>query len=546
MSLVYLLIFGGLYVILFLILIIFWLILARLNFQRKSRGIIFTFAIFLGLLITTAVKPYWYEVFAEFELIIKVEERSVNKKGQLNWHIRPNQLDEMMTGVKQSDQEMYKIGRDLDTSLSAFRILILAYLIQALLSYFVWNGVLWDEEEHESMVPKILRQIATILIFLVALALIISTFYPSFFTGFLATTGAGGAIGALLAQQPIKQAFTALSLNINKPIRKGDFIEMDGLAGTVMDIGWKSIRLVTMENNQLTIPNLTLVNSNYINYSRPDTSRLIEVEITLKTMLPPNKIHQLLTRSASDSSLVKGVPEVSLVQMNNLYSIYLIRVSTTHDYDQVVKNEVLSAIWYMLRREGLQSLPSGYQIENTAEKAIQLINNADILQDLNDEEDAILASKAEFLRFGYPERVLIVGETDSNLFIVAEGNLEVLIRQEDGKFIKVAQLGKNTIFGEMALLTGEPRKATVRALNEVLLLRISKDALKPILMNRPQILEILSDRLAERQLSNEQLSAEYEHETESKKKKGVKDKLLDLMRNFFKEDEESATTIENI
>ncbi|NJO03540.1 MAG: hypothetical protein HC880_19335, partial [Bacteroidia bacterium] len=48
---------------------------------------------------------------------------------------------------------------------------------------------------------------------------------------FLAAIGTSGAIAALLAQQPIRQAFTALSLNVSKIIRKGDLIELEGVYG---------------------------------------------------------------------------------------------------------------------------------------------------------------------------------------------------------------------------------------------------------------------------------------------------------------------------
>ena len=62
----------------------------------------------------------------------------------------------------------------------------------------------------------------------------------------------------------------------------------------------------------------------------------------------------------------------------------------------------------------------------------------------------------------------------------------------------VATLEPGMVFGEFALLTGEERTATVRAVCEVLLYEISKEALQPIIEARPQLIVELSLLMAER------------------------------------------------
>jgi CRP-like cAMP-binding protein len=526
-----------LYGILILLLVTFHLLIKRLNIRRENRSILFTVAILVSVLIVTAIQPLWYSLF---ELIGLVE----NVAGK--WRTIPNSLDTMLMGVKESDQAVFFVSDAFDKSFIAFRVFIFAYLIQVLLSYFVWDGILFDEEMNESVVPKILRQIITGLIFLIAVFIIVLVFYPTFMNGFLTITGTSGVMAGLFAQQPIKKALTALSLNINKAIRKGDFIEVGEFSGTVREIGWNSIKLITVDDNLLTIPNTNLVASNYINYSRPALHRYVTMEVMLKTAIAPQKAQNALIRAAKNSKLVINEPKASLIRTENIFSYYEVRVCTDHDLDNEVRNEVLSAIWYLLRREGLQSAPEGYTLENPQERAKVLLNNIPVFEPFTDEEDTLIAERAQFERYGYPEKIVVEKDTDSALYIIAEGNVEVLVKQPNGSELQVARLGKNNFFGEMALLTGEPRGATVRALDEVLVCKITKEVMREILSKRPEILELLSEKLAEKQLSNQKFIDKHALESEeAKKKKGVKNKLLDLMSNFFKEEQEEVAKADN-
>ncbi|NJL11567.1 MAG: hypothetical protein HC913_00120 [Microscillaceae bacterium] len=86
---------------------------------------------------------------------------------------------------------------------------------------------------------------------------------------------------------------------------------------------------------------------------------------------------------------------------------------------------------------------------------------------------------------------------------------------------------------------GRARKATVRAMSEVLLCRISKEAIRPILLNRQAILKEMSEKMAENQMENEKILADAD--TKNQQKEGVANRLLNLMRNFLYEDAPETT-----
>jgi CRP-like cAMP-binding protein len=85
------------------------------------------------------------------------------------------------------------------------------------------------------------------------------------------------------------------------------------------------------------------------------------------------------------------------------------------------------------------------------------------------------------------------------MFVVVSGSVEVLARLPDGKDAPVATLEAGAVFGEIALLTGEERSATVRAIDEVILYEITKEALQPIIEARPQLVVDLAMLVAVRQ-----------------------------------------------
>jgi len=125
------------------------------------------------------------------------------------------------------------------------------------------------------------------------------------------------------------------------------------------------------------------------------------------------------------------------------------------------------------------------------------LRGLEVFAALEDDEIEELAKQAKRIATVPTQDVVVEGRAGSSLFIVETGNLEVLKRDGSGER-PIGRLRAGSVFGELALLTGEPRSATVRALDYGLLLEIEKPALQPILDRRPRIIDALSDLLASR------------------------------------------------
>jgi CRP-like cAMP-binding protein len=81
----------------------------------------------------------------------------------------------------------------------------------------------------------------------------------------------------------------------------------------------------------------------------------------------------------------------------------------------------------------------------------------------------------------------------------------VLVKQERGEPVEVARLRRGSIFGEMSLMTGAPRTATVRTASACEVLVIGHDEFASVLENYPDIAQRISDVLATRQAELDQV-----------------------------------------
>jgi len=125
------------------------------------------------------------------------------------------------------------------------------------------------------------------------------------------------------------------------------------------------------------------------------------------------------------------------------------------------------------------------------------------------------------------------GSTAHWLYILTKGKAEVRLTGTGGEEQKVAELKAPSFFGEMALMTGAPREATVVALDDVECLRLDRDDFKEILALRPELAKEISLILAQRRV--ELVAVRDNLDAEAKKRTMVAEgsKILESIRDFF-------------
>ena len=140
--------------------------------------------------------------------------------------------------------------------------------------------------------------------------------------------------------------------------------------------------------------------------------------------------------------------------------------------------------------------------EPPLEDAIELLEQVPIFRVLSSEQVVELAKTSRALTLGPTQRFVIQGQPGSSMFVIADGEVEVVVRQPDGHDIVVDTMGRGEVVGEMSLLTGEARSATVRAADGALVYEVGRRQFEPLLQANPQwideLAEIIGHRLNDR------------------------------------------------
>ncbi len=214
--------------------------------------------------------------------------------------------------------------------LIVFSIAFIAYRMVDVLTYWL-KKMADDSGSHmDGMLVPLVRTSLRITIWVLGLLQAATVLSDKPLTSVLAGLGVGGVALALAAQDTIKNFFGSLVLFADKPFELGERITVDGLDGTIEQVGFRSTRMRTLEGHLVTIPNGELANKSIINITkRPNIRRIMNITITYDT--PPEKVAEAVAIVKDIIDNHEGMnpdlpPKVVFNEMNaaslNIFAIY--------------------------------------------------------------------------------------------------------------------------------------------------------------------------------------------------------------------------------
>ncbi|MBN2042241.1 MAG: mechanosensitive ion channel family protein [Candidatus Aenigmarchaeota archaeon] len=162
-------------------------------------------------------------------------------------------------------------------------VFTLAYLIVRILeAVFAWYmeevAIKTHTKMDESMLP-LMNKFIIVIVYVIAIVMILGNLGVEI-TPLVASLGIGGLAIALALQDTLSNLFSGIYMGIDKPIKKGDFIELENsLKGYVDEIGWRSTRVRQLGNNYVIIPNSKLADSIITNYNDPQPHLSVVVNL---------------------------------------------------------------------------------------------------------------------------------------------------------------------------------------------------------------------------------------------------------------------------
>src|SRR5438094_615392 len=410
---------------------------------------------------------------------------------------------------------VYGVQANWRNHVGAALVLLSPALIVAFINHYLWD--LYFEKKRQTPVPHILRDMLAFLVFLVALLLVLSFGYhaETQLKGLLAGSGIIAIILGLAGQNLLGAIIAGIQLQISRPYRVGDWLQVNERFAEVMEINWRSTRLRTNDAIYLDIPNNEMVSHAIVNLHYPTEVHAMRIRVGVEYKNPPNRVKDALFRAASAADGVLAEPKVRifLVDFADFAVIYEIKFYMgNHARINEINDAVRTNIWYELKRQGI-TIPfpiRTLQVERRAapvahedyDEARTVLREEPLFECLSDAQIDNLVKEARLNYFGRGERVIQEGAEGDSMFVLLRGAARVWV-SKNGSAIPVATLSAGDCFGEMSLLTGESRTATVQAESDCYVLEIGKPVMADVIRDSPDCLERLSELLARRKLENE-------------------------------------------
>ncbi|MFH2092454.1 MAG: mechanosensitive ion channel family protein [Pseudomonadota bacterium] len=381
--------------------------------------------------------------------------------------------------------------------------------------FWLFMTILSRVKNEDDVPPKITRDFILFITFIILFLLVLRARSDVNLASLLTTSAVITVVIGLAVQATLNNFFSGLIIQAERLFTIGDWIEFDGKEGRVTGISWKSTQLLTREQVLIYIPNSILASSTFSNFSRPTKKKVAQIYIGLEYGVPYNKVKQVITQVTDQHPRVLKIPRVNvrLLEYGDFAIIYEIRVwHTSYAYEPQLKADIYQQLWYALRRNNIR-IPFPIRdvfhghVERKHEKmqtlslkaqAREMMEQVPILSPLSDEELTELSQNVSIHLYGADEPIVQEGDDGDSMYIIRSGACNAMKIGESGRLELLSTMHPGDFFGEISLLTGEKRTATIKATQDTSVIVIKKGVFSKIISANPIVSEQIATVVLER------------------------------------------------
>jgi small-conductance mechanosensitive channel/CRP-like cAMP-binding protein len=401
--------------------------------------------------------------------------------------------------------------------------------------------------------PRIMRDLLLALSYIIVAITILSRDVD--LTGIIATSAVLTAVIGLSFQDTLGNMMGGMALQMERTIGVGDWIRFDGQEGLVRDIRWRHTSIETRNWDTLVIPNSALMKSQVTILGRragqPRQHRqwvYFNVDFRYSPADVIDVVQTALRAEPIPNLALEPQPNCVLMDFKESFGSYAVRYWLTDlAVDDPTNSIVRTRIYFALRRADIPlSIPahslfvteedqSRLERKRTEEidERVAALKRVALFQSLTDEERHSLASRLRVAPFVRGEAMTRQGAKAHWLYLITRGDAEVRVSVDGHLSEQIATLHEGDFFGEMGMMTGDPRSASVIALSEVECYRVDKEAFNHILKQRPEIAEDISEQLARRRVELDAAREGLNDEAMQARLRYHQGDLLQRIRRFF-------------
>ena len=328
------------------------------------------------------------------------------------------------------------------------------------------------------------------------------------------------AVVAFAMQDTLGNVIGGLAIHIDNSVQVGDWVRVDDINGRVRDIGWRSTTIETRNWETIVVPNSVLMKGRVAILGKREGGPL-QWRRTLSFMVdpgvPPARVIATVNEEMRDVPIanVARTPAPSTVlagfELGNLkYHLRYFLADLLED--DMTDSMVRVHLFASLQRAGIRIAEEQRTVHSIARdeahadavrkrevsRRLEMLRGVDLFSVLSDDELNEVAERLQYAPFARGDVITKQGNIAHWLYIVAFGEVEVRYEPSSGGAQTLATLRSGQIFGEMALLTGDARSATVVAKTDVECYRLDRASFQGLLLSRPEIADGMSEVIASR------------------------------------------------
>jgi CRP-like cAMP-binding protein/small-conductance mechanosensitive channel len=337
--------------------------------------------------------------------------------------------------------------------------------------------------------------------------------------GIVTTSAALTAILAFAMQETLGNILGGLALQADNSVKLGDWIAVENVRGKVVEVRWRYTALLTAAGEMVVLPNSLLMKAKVIvvsSASFPTARR--SVGFAVPNTIAPHEViaavEQALRGTVMTHVAHTPAPDCVAAEYSGGVINYAVRywlLDQLHDAaaDSVVRLHIYSVLQrndFPLARPlmdvRMEADPDGRseaaRAEETARR-VAVLANVPLFSTLQDDELSTIAGRLKVTPFLKNDVMTRQGAVAHWLYVLTSGEADVWYEDAAGARSLVGSIAPGEVFGEMGMMTGAPRAATVAARSDAVCYRIDKACFEGVLRARPALAEELAALMAARQ-----------------------------------------------
>jgi small-conductance mechanosensitive channel len=359
----------------------------------------------------------------------------------------------------------------------------------------------------QAQVPKLFLDLSRFFLVLVGAAIVFSTVWGTDLGGVITALGVGSLVIGLALQDSLGNIFSGIALLFESPVGLGDWVEVDGIVGEVVNINWRSVHVKTTNNDLRVVPNSVLAQSSFTNFSRPEQAHFRTVEVGFSCDDAPNRVRQLLVETALTTKgvLPDPAPYVYTQEYGDFAIIYEVNLAFAgYAQSDDIISDFKTRLWYMAQRHRLtmpyptevhvQPEPPTFSTDPLVQTAATILKSIPTLAGLDADILNRLCQADHIQYFAADEPLLLQEQRVPGLFVLLTGTVEMIVQTPDGTSHALTRLGAGDVFGEESSLLGEQfSEVQIIAQGDVQVLFIEEALLESLVDQHPRFASELGE-----------------------------------------------------